>query len=1155
MSLKVKGTPLFNSQFGGEQPIPAEFIAAMQRSEKVQPVPNDVGPDGLGDTVVESRVTTDQTGERMLHTVGKIAGNITLRAVNTDNNGQPVQVTRILHPTGQAPTQPTATTTVAVHDLGNGWSIEESSVEGTYVNGVFTPGIFNGNLYKIEIPEVIPLKFRAIVPILETDDTVVGVAQMPTLGVGDLMQSQEQVDEYKVRLMRSYRDLTGLPKSIVSYDTSDPKQVVTITETLQLATTPIAVPSATKTVSVENLGDGTVLQTQRDLPSVFPQNEYSAERPDVTPEDFRALLALTSVTISSPGTAVAPTLNTGDLEARDEQLTLFTHRTTVAHRSLPVVTTLQNQELYEGLPVMVARSLATGSQDLAPDYRTIEGSQMRLLGDGRSLMEKKTVADFYPRYGQSLDPTLGLPRPYVVHKVANSTANNYVGTSQVAIEPLDEVRSVLRDESVSAAELAALDAFKVSYGATIDYIEFPPVLTAINVEWQTSIGKGDNTENGQSTLNGSGTLQLELPESAQASASVIPNVTPTIQSIYARNITATDVVFFVQDNTTTAEILARAGALPWPVFQPVSHTVICKGQKVTVRANANARFALSLNSGGNSVASSAGSGGDQDTEDVTRAVTIPACIHGALSVGGTGSPAYGLPSVTPTGGYTNFPPNTGVVGATTLTSNTSMSATVVATATANVLAPNATATRTVKLTANGSVSPTAFAATPGISAIPTSGVYAYRVNVEPYRPGRAMVRVRIVDFALLKAHTGGTLTGLNGLMTAVGGTIVGLSGGADTPTPTLSLPAIDPTDVTLAPVPILAAPSQVPGANTGDSGSGNTTGTALTAPVITTQPASVYAAIGTSVSFSVVASGSGLTYQWYLGTPGSGTLLSGATGSTYIITKTVAGESGTYYAVVANDAGSVTSTGASLSVGDGTTPVADPRLAQQPSSRTYPTGLSSVTLTATAAGTAPFSYQWYDSVGGSATAIAGAVDSSVTINPAQLSGTPASHQFYVVVTNSIGSVTSTSATIAPYAPLPSVTFLRPLSGSIYLGSPPNGRATRIILGLSNAYSSDLTFNLSTNGYGVFSSDPTGTAIKSSITIPAGGVGATVSSYGGIVTTSGNILYYIASDQDFIDNVDPTRAKLGNVMFTATSSTGNIKSKITVEIDNRFTPVY
>jgi hypothetical protein len=54
------------------------------------------------------------------------------------------------------------------------------------------------------------------------------------------------------------------------------------------------------------------------------------------------------------------------------------------------------------------------------------------------------------------------------------------------------------------------------------------------------------------------------------------------------------------------------------------------------------------------------------------------------------------------------------------------------------------------------------------------------------------------------------------------------------------------------------------------------------APAITTQPQSQTIASGQRATLSVVVSGSGLSYQWYVGTTGTTTSpIAGATASSY----------------------------------------------------------------------------------------------------------------------------------------------------------------------------------------------------------------------------------------------------------------------------------
>ena len=83
------------------------------------------------------------------------------------------------------------------------------------------------------------------------------------------------------------------------------------------------------------------------------------------------------------------------------------------------------------------------------------------------------------------------------------------------------------------------------------------------------------------------------------------------------------------------------------------------------------------------------------------------------------------------------------------------------------------------------------------------------------------------------------------------------------------------------------------------------------APVITTQPASVAVVPGAAATFSVAAAGSApLSYQWQK----NGVSISGATGTSYTIASVVAADAGQYRVVVTNGVGTATSSVATLTV-------------------------------------------------------------------------------------------------------------------------------------------------------------------------------------------------------------------------------------------------
>lgn len=92
--------------------------------------------------------------------------------------------------------------------------------------------------------------------------------------------------------------------------------------------------------------------------------------------------------------------------------------------------------------------------------------------------------------------------------------------------------------------------------------------------------------------------------------------------------------------------------------------------------------------------------------------------------------------------------------------------------------------------------------------------------------------------------------------------------------------------------------------------------TSITTPVITTQPEDQTVTDGEEANFLVVATGVGLTYQWLL----NGVEILGATNSSYnLLEATLAMNGDEYSVVITNEAGSVTSETALLTVNPVTT--------------------------------------------------------------------------------------------------------------------------------------------------------------------------------------------------------------------------------------------
>jgi len=171
------------------------------------------------------------------------------------------------------------------------------------------------------------------------------------------------------------------------------------------------------------------------------------------------------------------------------------------------------------------------------------------------------------------------------------------------------------------------------------------------------------------------------------------------------------------------------------------------------------------------------------------------------------------------------------------------------------------------------------------------------------------------------------------------------------------------------------------------------------APSITTQPQDQTVNEGGTATFTVVATGAPpLSYQWRF----NGANLAGATGSSYTRAGVQPVDVGAYSVVVANMAGSATSSNAMLTMSSA------PVITAQPEDLAVAQG-SSATFTVNAVGTAPLSYQWRFN----GTNLAGATGTSYTRGAAL----PAHAGAYsVLIENAVGSTISSNAMLTVNVP-------------------------------------------------------------------------------------------------------------------------------------------
>jgi DNA/RNA endonuclease G (NUC1) len=266
-----------------------------------------------------------------------------------------------------------------------------------------------------------------------------------------------------------------------------------------------------------------------------------------------------------------------------------------------------------------------------------------------------------------------------------------------------------------------------------------------------------------------------------------------------------------------------------------------------------------------------------------------------------------------------------------------------------------------------------------------------------------------------------------------------------------------------------------------------------TAPRITTQPGSQVAQVGGSAGFTVVATGSPApTYQWRK----DGVSISGATGAGYGLTNVATTDAGGYDVVVTNSAGFVTSSLATLTVN---TVATAPVITRQPGNLVTLVGRSAA-FSVTATGAPAPTYQWRKN----GASISGATGSGFSIASVAVADAGA---YSVVVTNSAGSVTSSSANLG---------VIRRSFAGAYFGALGNGGSfamyikddnTGIFLGFlpgsSTAFVSRAV-SVDDNGHFTFGVSLTGGAISATPAPAETGVEALVSLEADAIVLDGTI---------------------------------------------------
>jgi hypothetical protein len=239
--------------------------------------------------------------------------------------------------------------------------------------------------------------------------------------------------------------------------------------------------------------------------------------------------------------------------------------------------------------------------------------------------------------------------------------------------------------------------------------------------------------------------------------------------------------------------------------------------------------------------------------------------------------------------------------------------------------------------------------------------------------------------------------------------------------------------------------------------SSNAVLTVASSPVITIQPTNQTMAVGSKATFTVTAIGTGpLSYHWQVNGTDlvNGSNISGATTNVLTIYPAQTTNSGSYTVIVANHAGSVTSSNALLTVTNIATVISP-----QPTDQTVGVG-STATFSINGTAQRPFFLQWLKdgtnltngpTISGSI--ISGATTVTLHITNAQ---TNDSGTYWIVVSNAWGSLASSNAILTVATSPVIVTQPTPTNQAMAVGSTA-------ILAVTAAGTEPLSYQWQMNG--------------------------------------------------------------------------------------------
>jgi hypothetical protein len=458
-------------------PVPAKFRTLSPSTTEEETVAGTVQPQFLatGEIAKSEQQVTKHTKRKRKVTRARADLPVKLTQIGTGSERRKKYIEETLQ-LGDTARDTSPTVSVQSEAMGDGTYLvrTEDDVE-----------IFTGAAFNVEATDPTPQKFRSKLPIRIEERNEVGIAARPELQPGDIARSSQQVDKFNRRRRRTYRAIETLPVTLTQTDTNQQGQKVTVTETLQRGDTSEQ-PNATLTVQSEALGDGNYVVRRTQIPEVFPENAISLERPDNSPQKFRAALPTTTTEEVVPGQVEEPTLSSGELAASEQQLTAHTKRTRRVSRNASKLpkTLAQTATNAQGQKVTVTETLQVGDTSESPTALSTVESEA--IGDGTYIVRKSTVPEVFKakRVEKQRDED-SLPARFraaiekeileeitagAVSNTLSLTGNQIAASEEQLTEHTKRRRTVERNIEASSSTLRGQD-YDPTFDVTLPYVE------------------------------------------------------------------------------------------------------------------------------------------------------------------------------------------------------------------------------------------------------------------------------------------------------------------------------------------------------------------------------------------------------------------------------------------------------------------------------------------------------------------------------------------------------------------------------------------------------------------------------------------------------------------------------------------------------------